>query len=328
MKRSIAKVLVVVFLLTASVAYTSSAAGTDAVTSASTTGQSTPAPAAPAAPAKVAPAAKTTIVSDGSQYVVVMDDMMWKIAAKFNLTLDQLVALNPQIKNPNLIFPGDILNVKAAAAPTVTPVATTAAVKKLYHGFGEAANYRVRGYQKDNLNITTASAIFDQDGKIVDLTFDVMEITYALFPGWLGETADQAAKDAIVASIDDKWETKREEGYEYDMTHLKAKGAADNASKKEWFEQLNYFESFFKGMTVAEVETWFKKYTDANGRPYKMAYPTKLTDADKAATANFSAEEKAMLVDVTTSATMSLQDGHSHFITALKEAYEARKEIK
>ncbi len=230
------------------------------------------------------------------------------------------------IKNINMIVAGGKLVV--SAAPEVKVAAPVAAEKKLFHGLGESANYRVRGAQKDNLNFTTASAIFDQDGNIVDLTWDVMEVTYALFPGWVDAAADQATKDAFVKSIDDVWETKREEGYDYDMTHLKSKGVADNASKKEWFEQLDYFESFFKGMTVAEVEAWFKKYTDANGRPYKVAYPEKLIDADKAVVANFTAEEKAMLIDVTTSATISLQDPHSHFITALKEAYVAREEIK
>jgi hypothetical protein len=218
------------------------------------------------------------------------------------------------------------------AVKPVTPPAVVAT--KLFHGFGEAVNYRVRGDKKDNLNITTASAIFDKDGKIVNLTWDVMEITYALFPGWLPATADQATKDAFVKSIDDVWETKVEEGWEYNMSGKKATatkeaGIATNSSGKEWFEQLNYFETFFKGKTVAEVEDWMKMYTDANGRPYKMAYPEKITtEADKATVAKFTDKEKAMLVDVTTSATMSLQDGHSHFITALKEAYEARKEIK
>ena len=220
-----------------------------------------------------------------------------------------------------MIKVGEKINVKATSITAIS-------AKKLYHGFGMSANYRIRGEQKDNLNFTTASVVFDQDGKIVDLTWDVMEVTFALFPGWVDPNADQVTKDAFVDSIDDVWQTKREEGYDYDMTHLKSKGVADNLTKKEWFEQLDYFELFFKGKTVSEVDAWFKKYTDANGRPYKMAYPDKLTDADKAITVKFTPEEKAMLVDVTSSATMSLEDPHSHFVTALKEAYTAREEIK
>lgn len=304
---SLVLILSLIFIMTVP-----SLAATDATSSA------TQAPTTQA-PAKTP--VKTTAVSvpSGDTYVVVQGDAMWKIAKKFDMTLDQLKALNPQIKNISMIRVGERINVKAAASVSA---------KKLYHGFGLSANYRVRGDQKDNLNFTTASVIFDQDGKIVDLTWDVMEVTYALFPGWVDPNADQVTKDAFVSSIDDVWETKREEGYDYDMTHLKSKGAADNLTKKEWFEQLDYFELFFKGKTVSEVEAWFKKYTDANGRPYKMAYPDKLTDADKAITINFTPEEKAMLVDVTSSATMSLEDPHSHFITALKEAYAAREEVK
>jgi len=297
-----------------------------------------PAPVKTTAPAPVKTTTTAVINTSnlpaGSVYTVVSGDAFWKIAKKYNLTIDQLAKLNPQIKNISLIYPGQKIVVKAAAATTANapaPAPAPVVTKKLFHGFGEAVNYRVRGEQKDNLNITTASVIFDQDGKIVDLTWDVLEITYAMFPGWMdtaAATADPTIQSTFVKGIDDVWETKREEGYDYDMTHLKAKGAADNLTKKEWFEQLDYFEAFFKGKTVAEVEAWFKKYTDANGRPYKLAYPDKLTDTDKIAISSFTAEESKMLVDVTTSATMSLQDGHSHFMTALKEAYAAREEVK
>lgn len=39
-------------------------------------------------------------------YTVVKGDTMGKIARKFGLTLKELIAMNPQIKNPNLIYPG------------------------------------------------------------------------------------------------------------------------------------------------------------------------------------------------------------------------------
>ncbi|MEA4900314.1 LysM domain-containing protein [Desulfitobacterium sp.] len=324
-----------------SISLISSAMALPTLAADTTTSATVPAPApsasapAPVSSTKVSkPTVNGTIdtskMAADSVYTVVSGDVFSRIAQKYGLSVDALAKLNPHIKNINWIYPGDKIIVKVAppAAPAAPAAPATVAPKKLFHGFGEVSNYRIRGEKNDNLNITTASAVFDEDGKIVDLTWDVQEITYALFPGWLDPKASQADKDAFVAKIDDKWQTKREEGYDYDMTHKKSKGAADNLTKKEWFEQLNTYESFFKGKTVAEVEAWFKKYTDANGRPYKMAYPDKLTDSDKAAVAKFSAEEKAMLVDVTTGATMSLQDPHSHFISALKEAYAARKEIK
>ena len=46
-----------------------------------------------------------------SRYRVVQGDTLWGIAQKFNVSLETLVALNPQIKNPNLIRPGDEVRV-------------------------------------------------------------------------------------------------------------------------------------------------------------------------------------------------------------------------
>lgn len=277
-------------------------------------------------PTTPVPVVDNPSVPAGDVYTVVSGDAFWKIAQKYNLTVDQLAKLNPQIKNINLIHVGDKIVVKAAASEAVLTVPTVT-TKKLYHGFGEVANYRVRSATAATLNIATASALFDENGRIVDLTWDVMEINATKFPGWHNETTEQAALDEKVDLIE-AWKTKRELGYDYDMTHLKSKGAADNASQKEFFEQLNFYEDYFKGMTVAEVQAWVAKYTDANTKPFKMAYPELLTDADKVVTSTLNAEEQAMLVDVTTSATMALEDGHSHLISALVEAYEAREEVK
>ena len=46
-----------------------------------------------------------------SRYRVVQGDTLWGIAQKFGVSLETLVALNPQIKNPNLIQPGDEVRV-------------------------------------------------------------------------------------------------------------------------------------------------------------------------------------------------------------------------
>ena len=42
-------------------------------------------------------------------YIVKKGDTLSGIAAKHHTTLDKLRALNPQIKNPNLIYPGDAI---------------------------------------------------------------------------------------------------------------------------------------------------------------------------------------------------------------------------
>ena len=43
---------------------------------------------------------------------VVKGDTLWALAKTYGLTLSELVALNPQIKNPNLIYVGDEVRVK------------------------------------------------------------------------------------------------------------------------------------------------------------------------------------------------------------------------
>lgn len=323
MKRKIAKVLALLVVLSSGIVYAPKQFKVDVVSAATNSSSTTTTTPAKTTTTTTKTTVPTPVVQAGNKiYTVVKGDVLWKVAKKFNLSLDQLLALNPQIKNRNLIYVGQKIVVgKAAATTTSTTTATPAATaKKLYHGFGEAANYR-SGHT--SLNITTASVIFDQDGKIVNLKWDVQEISPELFAGWADEkalTADQLA--AFKAAINDQWKTKWEEKDEYGMKSKTLCG-------KEWWEQMAFYENYFKGMTVAEVEAWVNKYTDSvNHRPYKFAYPEKMTDADKAATANFTAAEKDMLVDVTSGATMSLQDDHSHFITALKEAYEARTEIK
>ncbi len=45
-------------------------------------------------------------------YTVVRGDSLWAIARKYGTTVQQLAAWNPQIKNPNLIYPGQKLRVK------------------------------------------------------------------------------------------------------------------------------------------------------------------------------------------------------------------------
>jgi uncharacterized YkwD family protein/spore coat assembly protein SafA len=46
-----------------------------------------------------------------SRYTVVSGDSLWKIAVKHEIGLDEIIAANPQIENPALIYPGQIINV-------------------------------------------------------------------------------------------------------------------------------------------------------------------------------------------------------------------------
>ncbi|MBQ9141035.1 MAG: glycosyl hydrolase 53 family protein [Lachnospiraceae bacterium] len=62
-----------------------------------------------------AAAAATTTASTAATatetYMVQSGDYLYGIARKFQMTLNDLLALNPQIKDPNKIYPGQVLNV-------------------------------------------------------------------------------------------------------------------------------------------------------------------------------------------------------------------------
>lgn len=49
--------------------------------------------------------------SSGQWYTVVRGDTLWGIARRYGVDLTSLIALNPQIKNPNLIYPGQKVRV-------------------------------------------------------------------------------------------------------------------------------------------------------------------------------------------------------------------------
>ncbi|MGE5598272.1 MAG: LysM peptidoglycan-binding domain-containing protein [Bacteroidota bacterium] len=57
---------------------------------------------------------------NGQLYTVRAGDSMFEIARRFNVPLNTLIAANPQVSNPNLILPGQILCVPVPAAPPVS----------------------------------------------------------------------------------------------------------------------------------------------------------------------------------------------------------------
>ena len=50
-------------------------------------------------------------VSAATTHTVVSGDSMWKIDVKYQLGLSEIKAANPQISNPNLIYPGQVLTI-------------------------------------------------------------------------------------------------------------------------------------------------------------------------------------------------------------------------
>ena len=53
------------------------------------------------------PVEETAGDASGGTYTVKRGDTLWGIAKRFGVNLTALIAANPQIKNPNLIYPGN-----------------------------------------------------------------------------------------------------------------------------------------------------------------------------------------------------------------------------
>lgn len=49
--------------------------------------------------------------NDGTVYIVKKGDTLWGIAGRYGVSLTALISANRQIKNPNLIYPGDRVNI-------------------------------------------------------------------------------------------------------------------------------------------------------------------------------------------------------------------------
>lgn len=216
----------------------------------------------------------------------------------------------------------------------------TKTVQKVYSGLGTVSNFRV-GPGKDaedvqvySFNFVTADVLFDEEGRILNAYVDALEVStpnydgasMPHFSGWPGkegynvtdhETLEvsgvsENTDETITAEVNG-WQTKRERGGEYGMNY-----------GNDWYKQMDAYQEFFKGKTVAEIEEWFAKFTsDTNGRPLKEDSEDP-TDQEKYAA--LTDEEKEELADVVSGATMSLSDGHGDIIGALKEAYENRVE--
>ena len=56
--------------------------------------------------------------SAAGTHTVVRGDTMWRIAVEYEVGLSEIANANPQIKNPNLIYPGDVITIPQADTAT------------------------------------------------------------------------------------------------------------------------------------------------------------------------------------------------------------------
>ncbi|MFT9493824.1 LysM peptidoglycan-binding domain-containing protein [Anaerosolibacter sp.] len=343
MKKKIAKTLTLLLLLSSAVVYAEPPSHVDTVATATTWVEEAPVKSAPAPKATMPKVTQTETVvpvsGDHQIYVVVNGDVLWKIAQKHNLTLEQLLALNPQLKNPNLLSVGQQIIVKHTAPVAAADPAPAGSVK-VYQGLGYTTAFRngpgsdSEGIPVYSFNIAMAQATFDEEGRILSVYIDGYEVStpnydgasMPHFSGWPDKegynVTDHDTEKVSGISVNTKesaaaevaaWQTKRQRGDSYHMN-----------PSNEWYKQMDFFQKFFVGKTVAELEEWFQKNTTATGRPIKasttkedeLAKLAKLTDA-----------EKAVLADMVSGATMYVRDAHGDFLGAVANAYENRVEV-
>lgn len=58
--------------------------------------------------------------SAATTHTVVTGDSMWKIAVKYQVGLSEIKAANPQIANPNLIYPGQVLTIPTTGSSVLS----------------------------------------------------------------------------------------------------------------------------------------------------------------------------------------------------------------
>ena len=224
------------------------------------------------------------------------------------------------------------------AAAEETEAAQEVQASGISHGMGFYSNGRL-GPGKDDqevgvysINEVVAYVLFDNDGKILDLEVDQLEVAtpnydgehmphLTGFPGQsynVDENHDEKV-DGVLEQTDDtylaeveSWQTKRERGSTYKL------------GSGTWEDEMDLFEEMFKGMTAAEVEQWYaESCSDLNGRPL---HGTSDKEEDIKKLEALSEEQKAEL-DAISGATMSLNDAHGNIVGAILRAYENRKPV-
>ena len=172
--------------------------------------------------------------------------------------------------------------------------------------------------------------LLDENNAILDSYVDQVEVAtpnydgdgMPHFSGWPGQSAYNADTDhdgKVDATVEptaesfleevSSWQTKRERGDGYKL------------GSGTWAEEMDAYQEFFAGKTIDEIQAWFaSSCSDANGRPLKIT--DKSSDEDKAKYDALNEDQQAALVDLTTSATMSLQDAHGDILTALAKSCE------
>lgn len=181
----------------------------------------------------------------------------------------------------------DMTNNGTTAAPTDASSVRT--------GVGMAATGRLGpGTDEDgdpvySFNVVFAHGSFDEEGRVLTLDVDQLEVLSSQFSGFPTGTEGE---EEFLSQVT-QWTTKGAKGDDYML------GSAS------WRQQMDTYEDMMTGMTIDEINAWFSRNFDAaTGKPVQ----TDTADATP--------------TDGVTGATMSLRDEHGDILTAIQRAWE------
>lgn len=231
-----------------------------------------------------------------------------------------------------------VKNALGAEVPAEEAAFSETSASGLNHGIGVIATPRL-GPGKDDkempvysFNVVVAYVLADNDGRIVDLETDIVEIITPnhdeaednVLAGWPGQSWNN---DADCDGKVDGTLTETEESFCADLAAWKTKREKGNAYKLNsgtWESEMDLLEETFKGMTKDDLYTWVGKFTsELNGRPL---HGTSAKDADITKWDALTDEEKGEM-DAIASATMSVNDAHGNIILAIDRALSSLKPV-
>ena len=171
--------------------------------------------------------------------------------------------------------------------------AAPAPAKKYSVGLGYDASFQTKG----QLDVTTAFAAFDEEGKVYDVRFDVVQVKFAA----------TEAKDGLALTntnvVDNSVTTKLELGLGYNMLGSSAIG-------KEVDEQIEAFANWCAGKTVEEVIAGTPGAGHGEAVNEELATSVTITvDAFEAALQNAFATKTAATYELTGTAGVAMVSG-------------------
>ncbi len=102
-------------------------------------------------------AASVTVSAAAWEYKVKSGDSMWKIAKNNGVTLNKLIDANPQVKNPDLIYPNDIIYVPGDEAAEYTDEQARLVLEKT-NGYRASAGLSALVLDKELCAVAAAKA--------------------------------------------------------------------------------------------------------------------------------------------------------------------------